>query len=175
LKNRAYLSLGTNMGDRHHYLLSAIRELNRHPLIQLINYSSVYETEPVGYENQELFLNMVVEIATDTDSLTLLKICQEIEKAFGRKREIRWGPRTLDLDILVFNQENVETESLCIPHPRMGERAFVLVPLHEIAGNISLPGFEKPLTQTLELLPDKEGVRIGKQKNGEDGFGLLEN
>jgi 2-amino-4-hydroxy-6-hydroxymethyldihydropteridine diphosphokinase len=175
LKNRAYLSLGTNMGDRLHYLFSAIRELNRYPSIQLVNYSSVYETDPVGYKNQELFLNMVVEIATNSDSLTLLKICQEIERIFGRKREMRWGPRTIDLDILVFNQENIETESLCIPHPRMSERAFVLVPLHEIAGNISLPGFEKPLTQTLELLPDREGVRIWKLKNGEDGFGLLEN
>ncbi|OCA80699.1 2-amino-4-hydroxy-6-hydroxymethyldihydropteridine diphosphokinase [Bacillus sp. FJAT-27225] len=175
MNNHAFLSLGTNMGDRLYYLFSAIRELNRHPSIQVVNYSSIYETDPVGFEEQALFLNMVVEITTDLNSSALLETCLGIEQVFGRKREVRWGPRTIDLDILAFNQENIETESLCIPHPRLGERAFVLVPLHEIAGNISLPGFKEPLTELLGRLPDKEGVRIWKRINGEDGFGLLEN
>ena len=97
-----------------------------------------------------------------------------IEKELGRKREIRWGPRTLDLDILLYNQENIETESLIVPHPRMQERAFVIIPLMELDPNIKLPNVNAALDDLLNQIPDKEGVRLWKQKNGEDVFALFE-
>ena len=94
--------------------------------------SSIYETDPVGYTNQACFLNAVIKITTSLKSEELLQTCLFIESQLGRKREIRWGPRTLDLDILLYNQENIETESLIVPHPRMQERAFVIIPLMEL-------------------------------------------
>ena len=175
MENRAFLSLGSNIGDRHHNLLAAIGLLAEKPSVELVNYSSVYETDPVGYEDQDLFLNMVIEIYTNLSPFELLELCLKTELSLGRKREIRWGPRTIDLDILLYNQENIETEKLFIPHPRMAERAFVLVPLYEVAGDIELPGKREPLTLLIDRLPDKEGVRIWKRKNGEDGFGLSGN
>jgi 2-amino-4-hydroxy-6-hydroxymethyldihydropteridine diphosphokinase len=174
VKNQAFLSLGSNIGNRFELLLSAIRQLDSHPLIKLVNYSSVYETDPVGYEKQDLFLNMVIEIVTDLKPYDLLYTCLNTELELGRKREFRWGPRTIDLDILVYNQENIETEKLFIPHPRMMERAFVLIPLFEIVGDIILPGADEPLALLIDRLPDKKGVRIWKRKNGEDGFVLSE-
>ncbi|RHW31832.1 2-amino-4-hydroxy-6-hydroxymethyldihydropteridine diphosphokinase [Neobacillus notoginsengisoli] len=171
MENRAFLSLGSNMGDRYQHLQAAVQLLDGHPSIKMVNYSSVYETDPVGYEDQDLFLNMVIEINTDLPPFELLEVCLKNEFLLGRKREIKWGPRTIDLDILLYNQENIETEKLYIPHSRMAERAFVLVPLYEVAGNIHLPGNREPLALLINRLPDKEGVRIWKRKNGEDGFG----
>lgn len=171
-ENQSFLSLGSNIGDRFENLRAAVRLLDRHPSIKVANCSSIYETDPVGYEDQDPFLNMAIEITTDLSPLELLDICLEAELALGRKRIIRWGPRTIDLDILLYNQENIETEKLFIPHPRMAERAFVLVPLYEIAGNIHLPGESETLEVLVDRLPDKKGVRIWKQINGEDEFGL---
>ncbi|RDU34773.1 2-amino-4-hydroxy-6-hydroxymethyldihydropteridine diphosphokinase [Neobacillus piezotolerans] len=173
--HKAFLSLGSNIGDRLQNLLAAVRLLDSHPSINMVNCSSVYETDPVGYEDQDMFLNMVVELTTDLSPYELLDVCQKAEHSLGRKRELRWGPRTIDLDILLFNQENIETEKLYIPHPRMAERAFVLVPLYEVAGNIHLPGKSEPLGVLVDRLPDKKGVRIWKRINGEDGFVLSEN
>jgi 2-amino-4-hydroxy-6-hydroxymethyldihydropteridine diphosphokinase len=168
--NSAFISLGSNMGIRYDYLMNAIRLLINYPGIQLVNYSSVYETDPVGYEEQDLFLNMVIEIKTEYTAQELLDICLKIELELGRKREIKWGPRTIDLDILLYNQENIETEKLTVPHPRMLERAFVMIPLLEIRHDILIPEMEKPFETYLNELPNKEGVRIWKRKNGEDVF-----
>ncbi|WP_059174223.1 2-amino-4-hydroxy-6-hydroxymethyldihydropteridine diphosphokinase [Bacillus sp. FJAT-27445] len=175
MENHAFLSLGSNMGDRFQNLKSAIGILDSHPSINVKEYSSIYETDPVGYEDQDLFLNMVVEIKTDLPPGELLEVCQGAEYSLGRKRGMKWGPRTIDLDILLYNQENIETEKLIIPHPRMAERAFVLMPLYEVAGNITLPGKIEPLPSIVDRLPDKKGVRIWMRKNGEDGFGPSEN
>lgn len=98
-----------------------------------------------------------------------------IEEELGRKRLIRWGPRIIDLDILLYNQENIETEKLTVPHPRMLERAFVLIPLMEIQENIQIPRAEKSLAAYLQEIPDREGVQIWKRKNGEGVFALFEN
>ena len=174
MENSAFIALGSNMGNRYDTLCKAITRLKNHPKINLVNYSSVYETDPVGYTNQDLFLNMVIEVETDLGAMDLLEICLKIELELGRKREIVWGPRTIDLDILLFNQENIETERLVVPHPRMLERAFVLVPLVEINQDIIIPEVEIPLTLLFNELPDKEGVRIWKQKSGEDVFALIE-
>jgi len=174
VENTAFIALGSNIGNRYDNITSAIKLLTSHPDIKLVNYSSIYETDPVGYEDQDLFLNMVIEIQTVLSAMELLDICLKTELDLGRKRKIRWGPRTIDLDILTFNQENIETEKLTVPHPRMVERAFVMAPLVEINPDHRIPGVEKPLNLLLNELPDKEGVRIWKRKNGEDVFEPIE-
>jgi 2-amino-4-hydroxy-6-hydroxymethyldihydropteridine diphosphokinase len=174
VENIAFIALGSNMGDRFELLKKAIQLISGHRNIQLVNSSSIYETDPVGYEDQDLFLNMVVKVRTDLSPTHLLDACLQMELELGRKREIKWGPRTIDLDILLYNQENIETEKLIIPHPRMGERAFVIIPLLEIEKDIIIQGMEKTLHFYLSNLPDKEGVRIWKRKNGEGVFAPTE-
>ncbi|KZZ86553.1 2-amino-4-hydroxy-6-hydroxymethyldihydropteridine diphosphokinase [Bacillus sp. SJS] len=169
-----YLALGSNMGDRESYLLDAIKLLNEEPEIEVTKLSSIYETDPVGYTDQSAFLNMAVEISTTYTPCELLDKTQHIEQSLGRTREIRWGPRTLDLDILLYNHENIETERLIVPHPRLPERAFVLIPLNEINSNAFIPAVNKPVSVIIEQLSDKEGVRLWKLRNGEGGFGPTE-
>lgn len=175
MSNKAYLSLGSNIGEREENLKAAIEQLHAHSNIEVVKVSSIYETDPVGYEEQEQFLNMVVEVKTSLNSFELLEVCLNTEKNLGRKRDIRWGPRTIDLDILLFNQENIKSEQLTVPHPRMHERAFVIIPLLEIDSGIELPTMKVPLREVLEDRSDREGVRIWKQKNGEDVFALFAN
>lgn len=137
--NEVYLSLGSNLGDRKAQLQEAVRLLQTNPSISNIKMSSIYETAPVGYLNQEAFLNLVIRLETSLSPLELLDICQEIEQALHRERLVRWGPRTVDLDVLLYGQEQLATERLTIPHPRMYERAFVLVPLQELMPSLILP------------------------------------
>jgi 2-amino-4-hydroxy-6-hydroxymethyldihydropteridine diphosphokinase len=170
VENTAFIALGSNIGNRYDIITNAIKKLTGYSGINLVNYSSIYETEPIGYEDQDLFLNMVIEIQTALSPIDLLDLCLEIELEFGRKREIMWGPRTLDLDILTFNQENIESEKLTVPHPRMLERAFVIIPLLEIYQDKNCSDIYKLLAASLEELPNKEGVRIWKRKNGEGVF-----
>lgn len=143
--NISYISLGSNMGDRFEMLQQAVQLLNQHPQISVRKISSLYETDPVGYTEQKPFLNMVVCLQTELSALELLDACQEIEQKLHRKRIIRWGPRTIDLDILLYNDDAMETERLTIPHPRMYERDFVLIPLVEI--DPSLKSGAKPPSQ----------------------------
>jgi 2-amino-4-hydroxy-6-hydroxymethyldihydropteridine diphosphokinase len=170
VENTAFIALGSNIGNRYDHITSAIKRLVSHSNINLVNYSSIYETDPVGYEDQDLFLNMVMEIQTSLSAMDLLDLCLKIESQLGRKREKRWGPRTIDLDILTYNQENIESEKLIVPHPRMLERAFVIIPLLEIIQKQPFFKLNKLLESSLEELPDKEGVRVWKRKNGEDVF-----
>lgn len=172
MQNKAFISLGTNIGDRLRYLNLAIEELEKHELIKVVNNSSIYETDPVGYVNQDAFLNMVILVLTELNPHALLAECMRIELELGRKREIRWGPRTIDLDILLYNQENIEAEDLIIPHPRMKERAFVLVPLLEIGSDLLDPSL---CDINIHELQQKEGVRLWKRKSGEDAFAPIEN
>ena len=146
--NTAYLSLGSNMGDRSNFLKTALETLVSAYPIELVNVSSIYETDPVGYTDQDLFLNMVVQVKTELSPIELLDACSETEIELGRKREIHWGPRTIDLDILLFNEENMITERLVIPHPRMFERAFVIIPLLEISPEIKLPSMNQSLKRS---------------------------
>lgn len=164
MNNIAYISLGTNMGDREANIHNAIQELKDHKLITIEEISSIYETDPVGYLDQDPFLNLVVKISTNLNPIELLEVTQMIEKNLGRIRDIRWGPRTIDLDILLYNQENIEAEHLRIPHPRMFERSFVLIPLKEI----------NPSYRVDNKLLEDEGVRLWKQKNGGEGLGPFE-
>ena len=137
--NTAYISIGSNIGDRLYHLQEAIRSLHSHQRIEVTKISSIYETAPVGYTDQADFLNLAVCVETSLDPFELLASCQDIEDGLGRVRQVRWGPRTVDLDILLYNNDNIEAENLLVPHPRMGERAFVLVPLLEISPSISHP------------------------------------
>ncbi|KAA9011984.1 2-amino-4-hydroxy-6-hydroxymethyldihydropteridine diphosphokinase [Niallia endozanthoxylica] len=175
MTHTAYLSLGSNMGNRMNNLKEALKRLQGDYPVTVVNVSSVYETDPVGYEEQDLFLNMVAQINTTLSPYQLLEACLQVEKGLGRKREIHWGPRTVDLDILLYNDENIITEMLVVPHPRMHERSFVMIPLVEISPDILLPKFKQPLYEIADQLSDKEGVRVWKEKNGEDVFELFEN
>jgi 2-amino-4-hydroxy-6-hydroxymethyldihydropteridine diphosphokinase len=175
MSNVAYLSLGSNLGNRLEFLRKAIQLLHEHPQIRVVDVSSVYETEPVGYIEQDRFLNMAVKIETTLSPEQLLDTCLEIEKSLGRVREVKWGPRTIDLDILLYNDDNRKTEKLIVPHPRLQDRAFVLIPLLEIDRSLQHPTLQQPLQQMLDELQDRKGVRLWKPKNGEDVFAHLEN
>ncbi|GAB3806334.1 2-amino-4-hydroxy-6-hydroxymethyldihydropteridine diphosphokinase [Virgibacillus kimchii] len=167
--NTAYIALGTNIEPRENYLKDALRYLkNDHVTIQ--QQSSIYETAPVGYTDQASFLNMVIQLKTELSPLQLLEFCQYIEKELGRKRTIRFGPRTIDLDILLYNNEIINGERLIIPHPRMHERAFVLVPLHEIAPACIIPNKERNAEELLSELPrsDIKDVMIWTQNASEE-------
>jgi 2-amino-4-hydroxy-6-hydroxymethyldihydropteridine diphosphokinase len=166
--NIAYISLGTNIGNRERYLQQAITKLQNNNNINVTRTSSIYETAPVGYTEQASFLNMVVEIETTNSAEALIKSTMEIEEMLGRKREVHWGPRTIDLDILLYNEENIVSKQLIIPHPRMVERAFVLIPLLEIVGDIFIK--DQSLKEALEQLHDKEGVRLWKRRISEEEF-----
>ena len=169
--NRAYISLGSNIGDRLHYLQQAVRLLQYVKGIKVCQVSSVYETDPVGYVDQDAFLNIVVELETSLTPHELLKKCNEIEAELGRTREIHWGPRTVDLDILLYNEENVKSENLIIPHPRMTERGFVLIPLVEINANVRDPRTNSSFMEFADA--QKEGVRVWRTFDGVDAFVLI--
>ena len=128
----AYLSLGSNLGDREGNLNKAVEELAKHPKIKVAQVSSFIETAPVGCTDQPDFVNAAVRIETTLTPRELLAAVLNIEKSEGRVRTIRWGPRVIDIDILIYGDETIDEEDLKIPHPRMMERDFVLKPLAEI-------------------------------------------
>ncbi|MBB4833243.1 2-amino-4-hydroxy-6-hydroxymethyldihydropteridine diphosphokinase [Staphylococcus hominis] len=132
---QAYLGLGSNIGDRKQLLLTAIDLIGNIKGIKVTKQSSIYETAPIGYTDQPNFLNLCLEIETKLSPQQLLKHCLDIEQQLHRVREIRWGPRTLDIDILLYSDNIIETDNLSVPHPRMQERAFVLIPLNDIASD----------------------------------------
>lgn len=136
---KAYLSLGSNMGDRGYYLMESCQRLMAHPGVKILNKSSTYETKPWGKTDQADFWNQVLEIETSLAPLELLDLCQAVEKSLGRERLIRWGPRTIDIDLLNYDNKIWEDNRLILPHPRMEEREFVLAPLREIAPQFILP------------------------------------
>ena len=136
---KAYLSLGSNLGDRSYYLSEAIRSLSEQTELKICQESSIYETEPWGLAEQPVYWNMVLEIETNLEPLKLLQICQQVENGLGRERTIRWGPRTVDIDVLLYDNRVSHLSELILPHPRLEEREFVLAPLREIAPNLILP------------------------------------
>jgi len=152
---RAYIGLGSNMGNPILNLETALKRIDGIEGTRITAASSVYETEPVGYEKQAWFHNCVAEIDTVLSPEELLHTLQEIENDLGRVRVIRWGPRTIDLDILLYDQMSINTERLIIPHPRMAERAFVMVPLVEIAPGAEFPD-GRTAAQVTEVLSDNK-------------------
>ncbi|EHI69882.1 2-amino-4-hydroxy-6-hydroxymethyldihydropteridine diphosphokinase [Streptococcus ictaluri] len=142
-----YLSLGANMGDREAYFKKAIQELSQIRETELIKQSSLYETAAWGKEDQADFLNMACQLETSLSPDALLEATQAIERDLGRVRHEKWGPRTIDIDILLFGDRIEQIESLTIPHPYMTQRSFVLIPLLEINPKLTLP----PLMTELSL------------------------
>ena len=156
---RAYLGLGSNLGDRRALLQQAIEALDWGD-VSVVERSRVYETDPVGGpEGQPAFLNQVIGVETSLDAHTLWERCSAVEAALGRSREheVHWGPRAIDIDVLLYGEETFDEPDLTLPHPRMHERAFVLVPLAEIA-----PGARVGALGTVEALAraaGNDGVR----------------
>ncbi|MDR7074881.1 2-amino-4-hydroxy-6-hydroxymethyldihydropteridine diphosphokinase [Fictibacillus barbaricus] len=170
----AYLSIGSNMGDREELLKKAIQSLAEYHDIEIEKISSIYETDPVGVTDQPLFLNLAIKLKTTLSPHALLSKLHEVEEELERKRIRKWGPRTIDLDILLYNGVSIQTEVLEIPHPRMLERAFVLIPLSEVAPDDIYPGGSISLHQVLCEQRDKEGVRIWKKIDWEDAYARSE-
>lgn len=156
--NDVFLSIGTNIGEREENLKQAIQLLRQQ--VEVVNVSAVYETAPVGYIDQPSFFNIAVHIKTDKTAEETLNICQSIENELGRVRDIRWGPRIIDLDILLFNEEQIETERLIVPHPRMYERAFVLVPLVEISESFESGQMTQAHDTLAKLDLQQEGITL---------------
>ncbi|MCV3764182.1 2-amino-4-hydroxy-6-hydroxymethyldihydropteridine diphosphokinase [Rhizobium sp. TRM95796] len=129
----AYLGLGGNLGDPVVNMAEALRRVDERPDCRVVSVSRLYRTPPWGKTDQDWFFNSAAEIATTLDPLSLLRLCLEIERSMKRIRVERWGPRTIDLDVLAYGDLQMSTEDLTLPHPRMTERAFVLQPLADVA------------------------------------------
>ena len=154
----AYIGFGSNIGDRLVHIQNAIHTLSKTDGITVKKISSLYKTDPVGYEAQAQFLNGVAAIQTSLSPLALLHTLKDIETAIGRKHRIRWGPREIDLDILVYGDLCVQTEKLVVPHPEMHLRGFVLVPLAELAPDLEHPVFQESIQTLLNHLENSKSV-----------------
>lgn len=156
MKHEVYLALGSNMGDQKANLRRAIDGISNIKDTDIIKMSHVYHTEPVGYLEQKNFLNMALLVHTDLEPYDLLVETQKVENALKRERNIRWGPRTIDIDILTCDEIALETLILTLPHPRMFERAFVLVPFRDVYPYTSYRGIN--IEGALQKCSDKNGV-----------------
>lgn len=155
----AYLGLGSNLGDREAMLRAAIAALDATPNVRVTAISSLYETPPWGPVPQGPYLNACIALDTTLSPRELLTLCLTIERDHGRERAIRWGPRTLDLDVLLYGDESIDEVDLHVPHPRMTERAFVLVPLAEIAPGLVISG--EPIATILNDVETDEIRKVG--------------
>ena len=164
IHDNVFLSLGSNLGDRLGFLKEALGFLSRTPQTAVVVNSSIYESEPVGFGNQESFLNLVTNIQTNCAPLELLSQLHRIENALGRERTVRWGPRTVDVDILYWGHEVIVTRGLTIPHPRVEDRRFALVPLNEIASDFEAPPHFRKVREILGQLADESWVKLSISK-----------
>ncbi len=156
----AYIGFGSNIDDRLYYITQALQLLLKGDNVSLITVSSLYETEPVGYEEQGWFLNGVVAIETDLSVHQLLVLLKDTERDVGRQHRARWGPREVDLDLLIYDQCSIDTPNLTVPHPEMHLRSFVLVPFAEIAPEVLHPIFEQNIRTLLSNLNDEKSVKL---------------
>ena len=161
MPERAYIAIGSNLGDRRTYLEAGLREVVALPGTRLMAVSRAYETLPVGPVAQPDFLNAVFAIETSLAPEPLLAALLATEKKHQRQRRIHWGPRTLDLDLLLYGKRVIESADLTLPHPHMHERSFVLVPLCEIAPRLSHPVTGRPFATYLAALNGREAKAIG--------------
>jgi 2-amino-4-hydroxy-6-hydroxymethyldihydropteridine diphosphokinase len=161
-----YLSLGSNKGDRAQYIARAIAALAEHG-VNVIQESPLYETEPVDTGSKTWFLNCVIEAETKLLPPQLMHTLLDIERSLGRRRRVLRGPRVIDMDILLYDDRVVRTDPLVIPHPRMAERRFVLVPFAEIAPQARHPVFKKTIAELLAEVPDRSEVKPYRDESNE--------
>jgi 2-amino-4-hydroxy-6-hydroxymethyldihydropteridine diphosphokinase len=162
--DNVYLGLGSNLGDRAANLRRAVEAIGALPDTELVSVSSLYETEPRMYAEQPDFLNACASIRTSLEPRKLLDELLAIEQATGRVRRVDNGPRTLDVDILLYGQLIIDRPGLQIPHPGIAERAFVLVPLAQVAAEVVHPGVGKTIAELLQACPDAGWVRQSSGK-----------
>ncbi len=164
----AYLGLGSNLGDRQANLESALEQLSEK--VSIVSISSVYETDPVGYEEQPRFLNAVLSAETELPPVELLRFIKDVECELGREYSFPNAPRVIDIDILLYGDRVIDSPELTVPHPRLSERAFVLVPLVEISPRTRHPLNGKTSADMLAKVGGLEGVRLaGALRVGQEG------
>jgi len=154
-----YLGIGANLELRILHCYQAIYQLRKSASVCVVDRSSFYETEPFGYEEQNWFINLVLKIQTELSPRDLLRLTQEIEKNLGKDTPFKWGPRTIDIDILLYEDEQISEPDLIIPHPLLHLRKFVLSPLVEIAPDLRHPVLGKTMRELLHVCPDQKEVR----------------
>ncbi len=159
----AHLGLGSNVGDREEYLKRALDAMGELEGSKVRRVSSIYETEPWGKKDQDPFLNQVVEVDTQLGPHELLAACQRIEKELGRNPQERWGPRTIDIDLLLYGDVVIEDRNLRVPHSLLSERRFVVIPLTELSPSVSVPGLGKTVREVLEDCQDRGTVKLYKR------------
>lgn len=155
-----YIGLGSNLGDRLGFIQQAVQMLDFHDAVKILETSSFYETEPYGIKDQDWFINAAVKISTTLTPVEMLRVCQHIEEKLGRKREMKWGPRVIDLDILLYNDEIIADDILTIPHPATYDRACCIVPLLEIAEELIHPILQKDMDDIYQNLEFPEEVYL---------------
>lgn len=153
---RSFIGIGSNIGDKIENCIMAIDMIDKINGCSVIKRSSFYRTEPVGFKDQNWFVNCVIMIDTVFSPFVLLQKLQEIEDIMGRERRIKWGPRIIDLDILIFDGLIIRDKILTIPHPLMHKRRFVLVPMNQLAPDLVHPIFNKTIRELLSNIPDNE-------------------
>ena len=154
----AYIALGSNVGNKLLHCQRAISEILKIDRHRLLAQSSFYKTQAIGYPDQDWFINGVIKVETELEPHKLLRFLKAIESSLGRKETFRWGPREIDLDLLLYDEEEIHSEVLVLPHPHLHERQFVLIPLAEIDPNLVHPVSKKTVQQLLNNLKEDQGV-----------------
>ena len=155
-----YLGLGSNLGDKVANCLRALTEVSASHHNHIKAVSSLYKTEPIGYRDQDWFINCVAEVSTLLSPRALLQILQEIERRMGKRQLFKWGPRVIDLDILLYGAEVVQEADVIIPHPYLHKRGFVLFPLAELAPDLLHPVLKKTVKELLKGIEEEGGVEL---------------
>jgi len=158
MNNIAFIGIGSNVGDRRQACMKAVNAFDTWEGGSLIKMSSLYESEPWGYEAQDWFINCVIKVATSEDAFGLLAFMQDVEQKLEKQKKFHWGPRTIDLDLLFFNQSVIDAPNLKVPHPHLHERRFVLEALAEIEPSWMHPALKQPVWHLLQHVQDTKKV-----------------